>query len=213
MDNRGDECVICLDVPPDGQSVVPLECCGQPICLPCKRRYELNDAHGAGCPCCRSTLGVVHVNIDISNMTRVILRLNGNDEIVDCSPRTMRRFVAHSRRPWHTYMTTSRSVYSENVFDVCLSMESIAAVAAFLQYEVTHNARLKKFVGDRCQTPHNSDGTSRWSYSAYWSIWPFHPDDALDGSDDMNIDPIYDPAEFTVDHVMAAAAATAGRIL
>jgi len=212
MDTAVEECVICLEGRFHEDSVGHLPCCRQPICIPCKVRYEEKDTFGMGCPCCRSTLGVVHVNIDMSDMSKVVLRLNGNEEVVKCSPRTMRRFVAHSRRPWNTYMDSARSVYSENVFDVHLSMESVAAVAAFLQYEVTHNPHLKQFVGDRCQNPHNADMTPRWCYSAYWTRFPFHPDDAPDGSDNVDIDPIFDPAEFTVDHVMAAAAAAAGRI-
>jgi hypothetical protein len=217
MDNSEDGCAICYESPRE-KPLVWLKCCRQPICVSCKGRHEANDRLGSGCPFCRSTLGVMHVNINLSEMGMLKLRLDGNEESVMCSSRTIRRFVSHARKPWEAYMGTVRSTYSEDVFDDHLWMESVAVVAAFLQFEITRNARLRSFIGDRCETPYGADGSSRWCYSVYWSQYPFHPDDVVDDSEaniEYGIDPIYHPSEFTVEHVMTAAAAevASGRML
>jgi hypothetical protein len=205
MAELGETCVICFDDPEIG-SLMTLKCCGKPICPPCKGKYEMSDTYGVGCPCCRSTLGVVYVNIDMSDLGNVVLRLNGNEVAVACSRRTKRRFMAHSHAPWRTFASQARSVFSENAFHIMLGAESVAAVSAFLQHEVMSNARLKQFVGDRCQAPFDADDVLRWRYRAFWSSYPVHPDEAGDEYDD-DIDPLFDPAEFAADYAMEAAAA------
>jgi hypothetical protein len=173
MDCRSDECVICFDTPSDnGDPRVYLECCGKPICTSCKSRHEKNDDWGTGCPCCRSTLGVVYVCIDLAHLWCVRLRLNGNYLIVSPSARTVRRYLSRGAAPYEIFVKKPRTPRTEVQLSKSLVVEAVLSISAFLEHEVIQNIALRDFVAAQC-----GQTDTFWRYAVFWSVLPPHPDD------------------------------------
>jgi hypothetical protein len=168
-----DECIICFDEPVNISTPhIYLECCGKPICAGCKLNHEQNDYWGMGCPCCRSTLGMVYVCIDLAHMWHVNLRLNGNELKVLPSERTIRRYLNQGASSYQTFVKNPRTLRSEDQLSKSLVFEAVLSVSAFLEHECIRCPALRKFLEAQCVPPKTC-----WRYALYWSILPPHPDD------------------------------------
>jgi hypothetical protein len=158
--------MICLDTALD---ITPnryyCERCGKPTCVSCQDEYTSTpESVGMGCVGCRSTLDVLYIICDDADISRVILRLNGDYMHIDISHRAL-RVARKNVTKIHLQFLTEMTPCLEDMNTGC-EVSVKRAIISFLAHEITHNPRAKAMVGDRFTLPCDEGGHSRILYAS-----------------------------------------------
>ena len=152
-------CVICLEGPKDYRHFLDdrsyFRCCGQPMCRACGLEFEKHAREG-GCPCCRSTMGVLFILVDYESFDEVTLRRDGACETFELSDRAQRHM--------HRLMMRSAQAEKESIalFELDIRRCINSVVLSFLENEFHFSPILKELIQDRFMRPKDEQGSVRF---------------------------------------------------
>ena len=132
---KAEICMICLE-DSKHRSTYTCGCCGKSLCKDCEVMYSHSLAMGMGCPCCRSTMGVVHIVINLLEMDSVILRLDGNNETFQVSVRALRKYDREFKNIQEEFQDRVRSVENKTKLHMRVACSARDVIQSFLSNHV-----------------------------------------------------------------------------
>ena len=140
-------CIICYEVPVGGYYC---GCCSKRMCQVCATKYSSELVSGKGCPCCRSTLGIVHVLVSFNYLETIILRMDGNEVTLPVSSRALRNFERGFKRLWDEEIASGRerSELGDREYMTSVALCVKSTIQAFLENSEVAQRMVGRGFGD-----------------------------------------------------------------
>lgn len=143
-------CMICLETYERNHYCLK---CNKPMCETCNVRYAAEKEFGMGCPACRSTGGVLSINIEaekegnlvfVCTGAKVTLLMDGERQSFSVSSRAARMVRRRN-------MKVAREYSGADVYDMVLMMITVVTHAVI--NNITTEPNLLQMFKERLQTP------------------------------------------------------------